>query len=447
MFRRPTPQAGPGGGKPQAPVYATNMFENGTFMDLYVYVSESADGPDFSRPEQLAWRQLGLQYGDWTSGPDGNGIFSHKLIYRPSEAVLNNGSVYLHVFVVREGRSPDPSTGRLYSRQETISGTKRLNKFKRKVYRRTQNLLTGSSEISEEDLKVGGHLRGAVHASRAGGAGPLKGRRSGRKESELVSVASSRAATMDDRLHTDRDIAARRKSVVADGPTQGWTVDSFGAAASSAYELAEARAAVFDAHNRKPSSSKGSTSFSKGSKPEPAAPPGRGPPATLLPPGGDVRNLGGGSAPRSAVIGHPPTVLTRSGGRRRAGGKKPSGDIPTMPTIVGRPSAVPSRTDGVGKPSGDIGTKCTAVGRSFTAPPRGGDGRKLRGIIGTMFTAAGRPSTAPPRGGGGRKLRGVIGTMFTAVGQPSTGLPLRVVVPPGASVWKSRVYVTDGRGR
>ncbi|KAF0287196.1 Cleft lip and palate transmembrane protein 1 [Amphibalanus amphitrite] len=154
MFRRSPPQTATGpGGKPTGAIYATNMFENGTFMDMYAYVSESEDGPDFSRPEQLVWRQLGLQYGDWVSGPSGDGIFSHQLTYRPSQAVLNNGSVYLHVYIVREGRSPDPSKGKLYSRQETISGTKRLNKFKRKVYKRTQNLLTGSSEISEEDLK------------------------------------------------------------------------------------------------------------------------------------------------------------------------------------------------------------------------------------------------------------------------------------------------------
>jgi len=153
MFRRPTPQATGPGGNPTAPVYATNLFENGTFMDLYAFVCESPEGPDFQRPEQLAWRQLGLEYGDWTSGPDGDGAHSHKFIYRPPPAVLNNGSVYLHIFVVREGRSPDPAAGKLYSQHETITAVKRLNKFKRKVYKRTQNLLTGSSETPEEELQ------------------------------------------------------------------------------------------------------------------------------------------------------------------------------------------------------------------------------------------------------------------------------------------------------
>jgi hypothetical protein len=42
-------------------------------QDLYVYLSESEKFKNFSNPEALIWSEKGLIYGDWSSGPQGDG--------------------------------------------------------------------------------------------------------------------------------------------------------------------------------------------------------------------------------------------------------------------------------------------------------------------------------------------------------------------------------------
>ena len=41
------------------------------------------------------------------------------------QAVQNNGSLYLHVYVVKAGDSPDPSNVNLYSEQTTLYRSRR----------------------------------------------------------------------------------------------------------------------------------------------------------------------------------------------------------------------------------------------------------------------------------------------------------------------------------
>lgn len=44
--------------------------------------------------------------------------------------VQNNGSIYLHVFIVKHGKSPDPSTGKTnFSKKFTLYRSKLLNKW------------------------------------------------------------------------------------------------------------------------------------------------------------------------------------------------------------------------------------------------------------------------------------------------------------------------------
>ena len=53
---------------------------------------------------------------------------------------------------MREGKSPDPSAGKgVFSRKWTTYKTQRLNKFMKRKYKTTANLLTGATEQSEED--------------------------------------------------------------------------------------------------------------------------------------------------------------------------------------------------------------------------------------------------------------------------------------------------------
>ena len=58
----------------------------------------------------------------------------------------------MHSFLVREGKSPDPSAGKgVFSKKWTTYKTQRLNKFMKRKYKKTANLLTGATEQSEED--------------------------------------------------------------------------------------------------------------------------------------------------------------------------------------------------------------------------------------------------------------------------------------------------------
>lgn len=160
FFRRPqTPPPGSPGspgtadGSVQLPQgAATNLFQNGTLFDLYVYLSETQEFDGFQDDRALVWTQEGLVYGDWTSGADQDGCYAFSTSFPTSERLRNNGSIYLHAYVVSHGKSPDPAAGKgRYSKKWTIHQVKQLNKFKKKIYAKTANLLTGKTEATEEE--------------------------------------------------------------------------------------------------------------------------------------------------------------------------------------------------------------------------------------------------------------------------------------------------------
>jgi hypothetical protein len=130
-----------------------NMYSKMQRFDLYVYLSLDEGRFDaFDDESQLFWKEEGMVYGDWTSGPNGDGshVVSRTI---PCPTVLqNNGSIYIHVFVVKSGQSPDPKS-RYYVKRELIYHSRMLNKYKKKYYKKTTNLLTGRTEQSEEDQK------------------------------------------------------------------------------------------------------------------------------------------------------------------------------------------------------------------------------------------------------------------------------------------------------
>lgn len=121
---------------------------------------------DFEDPNALFWHEEGLIYGDWSSGPNGDGTREKSVSIPTPEALQRNQSLYLHAFVVKSGMSPVPKdpdyAGREVRKQryeagnkrvvlQIIHGTFQLNKYKKKHYKLTQNLLTGKTEQSEED--------------------------------------------------------------------------------------------------------------------------------------------------------------------------------------------------------------------------------------------------------------------------------------------------------
>ncbi|XP_003699489.2 putative lipid scramblase CLPTM1 [Megachile rotundata] len=133
---------------------AVNIFENGTLFDMHIYLSESENFKDFNDPQSLVWIEQGLIYGDWYSGPDKDGsrVREHKFV--PSDKLKNNGSIYLHVYVTKSGKSPNPKAGKnVYAGDYMSYSRKMLNKFKKIRYQKKHNLLTGETTASKEEIK------------------------------------------------------------------------------------------------------------------------------------------------------------------------------------------------------------------------------------------------------------------------------------------------------
>jgi len=130
---------------------AVNIFSNGTLFDLSVYLSESENFKKFDDPRSLIWFEEGLVYGDWYGGPnrDGSRVLEHTFV--PSERLKQNGSIYLHVYITKSGKSPNPKAGKsVYAGDYMSYSRKMLNKFKKIKYQKVHNLLTGESTISKE---------------------------------------------------------------------------------------------------------------------------------------------------------------------------------------------------------------------------------------------------------------------------------------------------------
>ncbi|XP_026843911.1 cleft lip and palate transmembrane protein 1 homolog isoform X2 [Drosophila persimilis] len=155
FFRKPQTNAGEDKSVANAgpKITAWNYFENGTDFDLHVWLSEEPDVVNFQQKANLLWLQEDLTYGDWSSGPTKDGIYSHNLQIKASQHLMNNGSVYLHAFVTRSGESPDPKSPN-YARSGHMGHQQhQLNKFKKLRVNRNYNLLASEKEKLEHELK------------------------------------------------------------------------------------------------------------------------------------------------------------------------------------------------------------------------------------------------------------------------------------------------------
>ncbi|XP_041988090.1 cleft lip and palate transmembrane protein 1 homolog [Aricia agestis] len=154
FFRQPAaPKADLGNPGVAAPRSAAiNMFPNGTMLDMFTYLSEKETLQKFD-DAKLIWKLPGLIYGDWYGGPDGDGTFTFTTNFVPSKSLLNNGSIYLHVYFVPAGKSPDPQDKDIYADPYVTYSKRMLNKYKKLRYQKTHNLLTGQTEKSPEEVK------------------------------------------------------------------------------------------------------------------------------------------------------------------------------------------------------------------------------------------------------------------------------------------------------
>ena len=78
-------------------------------QDLYVYVSEDEEFSDFKNENALFWVEKGLVYGDWESGPNGDGSYTMSGHVEASEVQLSfyvMEKVYFPQEVNANGKSP-----------------------------------------------------------------------------------------------------------------------------------------------------------------------------------------------------------------------------------------------------------------------------------------------------------------------------------------------------
>ncbi|KAF2354145.1 Cleft lip and palate transmembrane 1 [Trinorchestia longiramus] len=129
---------------------ASNAYIDQTTMDLFVYLSTNDDVFDF--PTHLLWRKRGLVYGDWTGGVDGDGCHYSSTSFPTTEQLRNNGSVYLRLYLVPTGQDPKPGSKR-YQSDYTVHVAHRLNKYMKRHYKKTANLITGATEKSDEEIQ------------------------------------------------------------------------------------------------------------------------------------------------------------------------------------------------------------------------------------------------------------------------------------------------------
>ena len=74
---------------------------------MKVFFTESEDFDFTSSMEYLVWEEA-VQYGNWTDGPFGDGSRKKELTVSVPVSVQENGSWYMHVFMVKRGLPINP---------------------------------------------------------------------------------------------------------------------------------------------------------------------------------------------------------------------------------------------------------------------------------------------------------------------------------------------------
>ncbi|GBL81095.1 Cleft lip and palate transmembrane protein 1 [Araneus ventricosus] len=152
FFRRPqTPTQNTESNSSMPTKTSQNLFQNGTIMDLYIYLSEEQK-PSF-KEDSLIWFQPNIIYGDWYGGPNGDGTYTLETKIDTTENMQRNSSIWLHTCVVRHGKSPASRIKKRLAWHDGICKSKKMNKYKKLRYQRTHNLLTGETAASAEDIK------------------------------------------------------------------------------------------------------------------------------------------------------------------------------------------------------------------------------------------------------------------------------------------------------
>ncbi|RPD66736.1 cleft lip and palate transmembrane 1 [Lentinus tigrinus ALCF2SS1-7] len=145
------------------PTHAVAAWPLGIPLAMHVHLSTSPTGDVFSSKwtsgyrkdndadlPSLVWRNI--TFGDWNEKRVAD--FTVKL----PESVLNNGSLWADVFLVRDGASPDPSDSKFDPRAVHHVRTPLTKYLPKTKVRKVKNLLSGSVEETTEEAEEEGEI-------------------------------------------------------------------------------------------------------------------------------------------------------------------------------------------------------------------------------------------------------------------------------------------------
>lgn len=121
-------------------------------QELYVYLTEEEEFDFQEGHNTLVWNEE-LEYGNWNSGPYGDGTRQKTLSVAVPESVQHNGTWHIHIFLVKFGYPLDPEDEN-YSLQAVAYQHKLLNRYRKRRIHNTANLITGESDVAPGSIKV-----------------------------------------------------------------------------------------------------------------------------------------------------------------------------------------------------------------------------------------------------------------------------------------------------
>ncbi|KAK9917974.1 hypothetical protein WJX75_000180 [Coccomyxa subellipsoidea] len=120
-------------------------FERGTHLDLYVFQSEQPSFSQYSDSKALIWTEK-----DFALGSEADRKLN--ITYYPSEAVQNNGTVYLHAFFAPTGFAIDP-TDSFYKNGTVFSKSTMLNTYLPRPKNKTGVNLLATTQAEQTDAR------------------------------------------------------------------------------------------------------------------------------------------------------------------------------------------------------------------------------------------------------------------------------------------------------
>ncbi|GAB9469847.1 Cleft lip and palate transmembrane protein 1 [Globisporangium polare] len=137
-----------------------NAFQVGDMISLRVYVSpdEQFQFSSEQEQEQLRWWLKDIRYDPQGNPENEEGQWTQRLNVTVDDYLLSNGSLYAHVFLTKEGFSPNPEDS-AYDRMGSIYRTIELTTFRpRDQITKKRNLLDSlkeeETETKEEETAV-----------------------------------------------------------------------------------------------------------------------------------------------------------------------------------------------------------------------------------------------------------------------------------------------------